>query len=141
MRALLHVWFICITFENFYICGQLLHFWLQQPNYPFYYFSSGSIKFFFRPHHPIQTTIAAFGWLYFCNRASVEVYQLFIKFSFVVRSTLLHTKCHFCLRRAKDCHILVYIYSFYVPKSNRLLHLIEYEDGHLLKHAEKTNLA
>ena len=35
----------------------------------------------------------------------------------------------------------VYIYSFYVSKSNRFLHLIEYEDGHLLKHAEKTNLA
>ena len=79
---------------------------------------------------------------YFCNRASVEVYQLFIKFFFVVRSTLLHTKCQFCPRRAKDCHILVYIYSLYVSKSNRLLHLIEYEDGgHLLKHAEKTNLA
>ena len=29
MRALLHLWFICITFENFYICGQLSHFWLN----------------------------------------------------------------------------------------------------------------
>ena len=66
---------------------------------------------------------------------------MFIKFFFVVRSTLLHTKCQFCPQHAKDCHILVYIYSFYVSKSNRLLHLIEYEDGHLLKHAEKTNLA
>ena len=33
------------------------------------------------------------------------------------------------------------IYSFYVSKSNRFLHLIECEDSYLLKHAEKTNLA
>ena len=75
----------------------------------------------------------------FSGNFQFETGILFIQFSFVVRSTLFHTKCQLRPRRAKDCHILVYIYSFYVSKSNRFLHLIE--DVHLLKHAEKTNLA
>ena len=74
----------------------------------------------------------------FSDNFEFETGLLFIKFFFVVRSTLLHTKCQFCPRRAKDCHILVY---FYVSKSNCLLYLIEYEDGPLPENAEKTNLA
>ena len=74
MGALLHLWFICITLENFYI-------WV---NYHISGFNGLTIRFTaafragrynsFRRHHPIQTTFAAFGWCYFCNRASVEVY-------------------------------------------------------------------